>query len=257
VAQLPVAQIWPTSPLPPLAPRSKRDCDSVASSDDEDEDFGGGGGVGRSGGEQDEEMQCYWDGFDEDDSVNNVEDGSLHSLGGGINILMGDDNSVNSMEFDNSSDENLHIIENHLTPSEYEIVPDSDDVAVADWNIPLRVENPFYLLEDGVSFDAASYFKIENGCLLNSALYFKTQHQTKSDRKDIVKRCFFAPKKVRGIFLGSERCKEVHKRVKKLVDEKLRQIPELLSFVHGQMVSECTPSLPTTSITTFKCSLSD
>ena len=63
---------------------------------------------------------------------------------------------------------------------------------------------------------------------------------------------------IRGIFLGSERCKEVHKRVKKLVDEKkLRQTPESLLFVHGQMVSERTPSLPTTSITTFKCSLSD
>jgi len=48
-------------------------------------------------------MQCYWEGFDEDDSVNNVEDGSLHSLGGGTNILMGDNDSVNSMEFDNSS----------------------------------------------------------------------------------------------------------------------------------------------------------
>ena len=130
----------------------------------------GGGGVGDSGGKQDQEMQCYWEGFDEDDSVNNVEDGSLHSLGGGINILIGDDDSVNPMDFDNSSDENLRIIENHLTPSEYETVPDSD-VAVADWNIPLQVGNPFYLLEDGVSFDTASYFKIENGYPLNSALY--------------------------------------------------------------------------------------
>lgn len=120
--------------MPPLC---KRDCDSVASCDEACEDFGDGG-MGGFGGEDDEEfgnggmMLSFWEDF-EPDPVNIVEDddGSLHLLGGSINVLMEEDDSVNSMESGNSSDENLCIINNHLAHSNYECVPDSD-VPVAD-----------------------------------------------------------------------------------------------------------------------------